>query len=327
MSYLPCLNPNCHSHGKPHPNCRCYEAGGEFAEGGTVCEMHFPHIPGCEFYAEGGDVDQAHARNFASAMHAVGAPAAHKGKSPDRHANNIKSGHSGADKAVAGLFESGYGKPPEPDAAANESLDKSVSDGSLTLPPDAYLGSMQPRQAELLGATRARMATYLGGLKPRPELQPHLSFDEPMDNPDKQRVYDSALHVANTPSSVLDHIKAGTLEPDHIQHLNAMYPELSDSYQKKATAEIVKAQMEGRAPDSHVRAGLGMLVGSPLSGEVTPASIQAAQAVFANPPGGPQQAPGVNAGKKPGGSTKALTNSDKAFLTDDQARTERSQKT
>lgn len=32
MSNQPCKNPNCHSCGQPHPNCRCYS----FADGGTV---------------------------------------------------------------------------------------------------------------------------------------------------------------------------------------------------------------------------------------------------------------------------------------------------
>lgn len=55
---LPCLNPNCKSHGKPHPNCRCYG----FAEGGGVEDIHFcrtgkAHKPGCE-YAKGGPVPQ-----------------------------------------------------------------------------------------------------------------------------------------------------------------------------------------------------------------------------------------------------------------------------
>ena len=52
---LPCLNPHCKSHGKPHPNCRCY-SGGEFAKGGKVksyCETKQPHKPGC-MYAQGG---------------------------------------------------------------------------------------------------------------------------------------------------------------------------------------------------------------------------------------------------------------------------------
>lgn len=52
---LPCLNPNCHSHGVPHPNCRCYG----FSEGGEVghyCSEARPHKPECEYFAAGGDV-------------------------------------------------------------------------------------------------------------------------------------------------------------------------------------------------------------------------------------------------------------------------------
>ena len=50
---LPCLNPNCRSHGVPHPNCRCYG----FSEGGEVnhfCSEARPHKEGCEYYMEGG---------------------------------------------------------------------------------------------------------------------------------------------------------------------------------------------------------------------------------------------------------------------------------
>lgn len=53
---LPCLNPHCKSHGKPHPNCRCYSGGENFAKGGKVksyCETKQPHKSGC-MYAQGG---------------------------------------------------------------------------------------------------------------------------------------------------------------------------------------------------------------------------------------------------------------------------------
>lgn len=54
---LPCLNPNCKSHGKPHPNCKCYSGGERFAEGGKaeikhVCEIEAKHYPDCEYYNE-----------------------------------------------------------------------------------------------------------------------------------------------------------------------------------------------------------------------------------------------------------------------------------
>lgn len=64
---LPCLNPHCRSHGKPHPNCRCFGPGGpaaeNHAEGGEVgqgikyCAYGFPHHADCE-YAKGGQVSQ-----------------------------------------------------------------------------------------------------------------------------------------------------------------------------------------------------------------------------------------------------------------------------
>lgn len=53
---LPCKNPSCKSHGRPHPNCRCY-AG--LAKGGAVepfCSQDRQHDPGCGYYAEGGEV-------------------------------------------------------------------------------------------------------------------------------------------------------------------------------------------------------------------------------------------------------------------------------
>ena len=59
--YLPCLNPSCKSHGRPHPNCRCYSGGGEyerFAGGGKVsfCSSDRAHQEGCEYYSGGGKI-------------------------------------------------------------------------------------------------------------------------------------------------------------------------------------------------------------------------------------------------------------------------------
>lgn len=57
MSQGPCLNPNCKSHGAPHPNCKCY---GGMSDGGEVeyyCAKGMPHEPNCEYFAEGGDIN------------------------------------------------------------------------------------------------------------------------------------------------------------------------------------------------------------------------------------------------------------------------------
>lgn len=64
---LPCLNPNCKSHGRPHPNCRCYDGAHwhKMAEGGKVpeginkhyCHSGYPHSEDCKYYADGGDIN------------------------------------------------------------------------------------------------------------------------------------------------------------------------------------------------------------------------------------------------------------------------------
>lgn len=50
---LPCLNPSCKSHGRPHPNCRCYG----FSDGGEVgsyCSEARAHKEDCEYYFSDG---------------------------------------------------------------------------------------------------------------------------------------------------------------------------------------------------------------------------------------------------------------------------------
>lgn len=65
--YPPCLNPSCKSHGKPHPNCKCY--GDSYAEGGEVsdeyyCDDNRMHRKACDYYAEGGSVKGVHKSQF-----------------------------------------------------------------------------------------------------------------------------------------------------------------------------------------------------------------------------------------------------------------------
>ncbi len=81
-AYLPCQNPNCKSHGKSHPNCRCYGGRGDvlMAEGGMVEQYcNGDHMPTCEYYKAGDKVvDENHlslaeggmVRNEKAAKHA-----------------------------------------------------------------------------------------------------------------------------------------------------------------------------------------------------------------------------------------------------------------
>lgn len=55
MAQGPCLNPNCKSNGRPHPNCRCYAGMAEGGQVGHFCEQKQPHGPSCEYFAKGGE--------------------------------------------------------------------------------------------------------------------------------------------------------------------------------------------------------------------------------------------------------------------------------
>lgn len=180
-----------------------------------------------------------------------------------------------------------------------------------------------PEQNILMHSAKARASNYLNTLRPSKHA-PKAAFDDEPDDSRQKKAYNKALDVAASPLSVLDAIRKGTIEPDHIKHLGSMFPEVLSLMQKKATERVIKSQLEGKKPNSTVRQGLSLLLGTPLSASLKPQNIAAAQAVFAQknerqPQG---SAPAPRAKSKP----QALNKSDRAFLTDDQARQQRQQR-
>jgi hypothetical protein len=179
-----------------------------------------------------------------------------------------------------------------------------------------------PEQAALLAATKLRASNYLQTLKPH-NNPPELAFDDKPDIRDKQRTYDKALDIANQPLGILHEIKNGTIEPEHVQHFKTMYPEVDNLLQKELTKNILKSQLDGQKPSYQVRQGLSLLMGTSLSGEFMPESIQATQAVFqAQQPQQPQGQPP----KRQSHSKSALSKLGQSALTPEQARQTREQR-
>lgn len=153
-----------------------------------------------------------------------------------------------------------------------------------------------PEQSMLLGAAKGRINNYLNTVRPQSN-HPKMPFDEEMHDKEKEHSYNRAIKIANKPLSVLDHIKNGTLEPEHVQHMNQLYPELTDHLKKKLTQKITEAQLKNEKPPYKVRQGLALFMGSPLDSNLTPQNIQAAQATFMNKSSAPPNAP-VSKNKK-----------------------------
>lgn len=178
-----------------------------------------------------------------------------------------------------------------------------------------------PEQNMLRNVAKGRVSNYLKSLRPQ-QNQPKLAFDDGPDTRSQQKSYDRALHIAAQPLSVLEEIRKGTVEPEHIKHLNSLYPEVSGLLQKRLTERMIKSQLEEEKPPSNVRQSLSMFMGTALSSEYTSQGIQAAQAVFAQKPQPQQQGQSAPKAK----NTSKLTKSDQSYLTGGQALQRRSQK-
>ncbi len=226
------------------------------------------------------------------------------------------NGTDGTDEEPPAFAEGGEVKQPK---AAKVSVPSALSQ-------DNGVAMHYPTHNTLLSSARGRVSNYLIGLRPG-TTQSRLPFDDAPDTRKQKKSYDRALHVAVNPMSVMKEIQKGTIEPEHIKHLNAMYPELTTLIQKKVTEKVVQSQLDGKKPPRHVRQGLSMLLGAALSTEFTPAGIQAAQSVFSRGVGQPPTTPEPQGQSSAGGGNKSkLSKSDQAFLTGPQAREKRAQR-
>lgn len=361
MSYAPCKNTNCKSYGRPHPNCKCY---GEMAHGGDVkefCEKGLAHQPGCEFFADGGI---ATALSVMDPLHAVAGHLAHSGlvgllkisqdHDMEKYDRAIKKGHKNIESEIERVFKNERASAPEDRSKHHKTIEDWIAKGGITndIQQEVYnqnaprgfsaggdvtdrhpgvlhshpIEQAYPDQNIMLQTAKGRASNYLSGLKPQ-EHTPKLAFDAKPDQTEQKKKYQRAMKIADTPLSIMHDLSKGTLTPEHIQHMQAMYPEVLEAVQKKATEKIIKSQLEGKKPNAKVRQGMSLLMGTSLSGPLTPQSIMAAQSVFQAQKSSPEdKQPSQQATKKQSGSKKALSNSEKSFLTGDQAREVRQQR-
>lgn len=356
---LPCKNTACKSHGKPHPNCRCY---GDMAEGGEVgnyCDKQQDHKEDCEYY-----VNMSAPVLFGEHSHlhpneAVAGYLSHHGlhgilklhhEHPEtalkRYDHSIKKGHKHIEKNLEHLFSGGVSEKID-HSKQKSYIDEWINKGGAhddimeeiyaknspqnfadggqvkkqktSMHHEHPISTVYPEHNTILQMTKSRVSDYLNSLKPQTNMAA-LPFDMATPTPDKKKSYEKALGIAAHPLKILRKIQKGTLEPEQVKHFNAMYPELADHLQKKLTEKIMQAQLKGEKPSSKVRQSLSMFMGATLATEFTPQMIQAAQATFKVQNQKPQE------GQAPKAKTSALSKSYESLLTRNQASATRQQK-
>jgi hypothetical protein len=180
------------------------------------------------------------------------------------------------------------------------------------------LAKIYPDQNVLVNAARMRVSNYLTTVKPTQSMK--MPFDTSQKDPAKERSYMRAINIANDPMSVLEHIQNGEFTAEHVQHMTGMYPDLHNHLSKEITKKITESQLGETKPSYKVRQGLSLFLGSALDSSMTPASIQAAQGVFAQQ--NAEKQAGMAAGK-PKRGTGTMSKIAQKYQTDDQARVDR----
>lgn len=347
---LPCKNTACASHGKPHPNCKCY---GSMAEGGSVepyCSKEQPHRRECKYFKEGGEVHAEDVPKHQDANEAVSHFLSHgihhvlkmKGESPEKDLDKYNAAVIRGGKTFNGKVESLFGgdKVPNKDKSkAKEAIKEWVDKGGANndmqqemfktfagsqepgVQHGNHIASAYPDHNMMLQTAKGRVSNYLGGLKPQSENQPRLAFDDAPDDTKQKKTYEKAVDVAAHPLGVLDDVRDGMIDHESLHHFKSMYPEMDNVMQQKLTKRITGAQLNGEKPSYRVRQSLSMLMGTPLSGELSPKNIMAAQATFQNKKPDPSQGSG-----QPQKKTGALAKTSQSYLLTSQALAERQQK-
>lgn len=354
---LPCKNKSCKSHGSPHPNCKCYPGLAEGGDVTTFCGEDRSHDPSCKYFMYAGTLGSEDPGDAVSGymahhgLHGLLKMGSNIGEDAlEKYDKSVVRGAKAVSGTIKNLFEGSkiegadhekskdaihdwlknggitndmqqeiYKQNATPQNFAEGGQAKALPQGVLHDHPVVHT---YPQQNVLLQSAKGRASEYLSALKPQ-ENEPRLAFDDMPDQADKKKAYRKALGIAANPVGILRKIQKGTIDQDHVKHLNALYPELSERLQKKVTEEIVKAQLRGKKPSYKVRQGLSLFLGVPLSGEMSPQNIAAAQATFQSKPSPAQQGGGNGVTKSKG---SALTKMSQSLLTADQASASRQQK-
>jgi hypothetical protein len=242
------------------------------------------------------------------------------------HVVNVSKGGTLFNDAIGNFFKSGarvISNELVPNQESRDRLQKALdtvqADPRTLLNTGGNIGHYLPGHATSAAQIATQGSQYLASIKPNPAPGNPLDAPAPISK-HAQATYNRSLDIAQQPLLVLQHAKDGTLMPQDLQTLSAIYPALRQKLASQIGQELVAAKAKGVAIPYHQRIGLSMIAGLPVDSTLTPGYMQAVIASQIN--AAPQtQQPGPGSPRKP--SAKALTEVSKGaqlYATDSQAR-------
>ncbi len=223
--------------------------------------------------------------------------------------------------ASKALFESGKTIPsqfmptPEQKEALNKKAEYYGDNYANMAKIPGSVGNILPNHSTAIAQVTSNAVNYINANRPNPGKG--LPFDKDTQvTPQQKADFDKILGIAQQPLSVLAKVKNGTLLPSDVQHLSKMYPDLMQEMTKGVMSQVADQMQKGQTIPYEMRQSLSLLFGQPLDSNLTPASIQAAQAVFA---GQKMQQQGQMQQKQKRGNTSKMGKMADSHYTDTQA--------
>lgn len=232
----------------------------------------------------------------------------------------VVKGEAAIAKSAQAVFGTNTSMPLRilPSAADRDKLDKKIQDYQ-NKPEDllavgGHVGHYLPDHNTAMGQTAVRAVQYLNSIKPKsvklapldPELKPSQM---------QKTAYDRTLNIALQPLCVLDHLKKGTLIPNDVQDLTSMFPGLHNKLSQQLTNHMIDHVSKENTIPYQMRQSLSLFLGQNLDSSLSPQSIQATQAIFAN-----NNAAKASANQSaPASKTKALAKAATPYMTSTQA--------
>lgn len=222
--------------------------------------------------------------------------------SVDYIANAVK-GDMALNKAVKDVFTTAEVVPKFlfPSTTSIESLQKSLKaadNQDHMLGVGGNIGHYLPTHGAAIGAMAASSVNYLDNLKPKSVPAGPFDSEPPIDKA-AQAGYERALQIAQQPLMALKHVKEGTLIPQDVQTMQAIYPGLHAAMISKINTELINQKSEGKHIPYSQRVALSLFTGSNLDSTMSPMSMQS---VIQS--GAQQQAQRQDAGNKKASGTE-----------------------
>lgn len=159
----------------------------------------------------------------------------------------------------------------------------------MNVAPD--LGHYMPDHATVAAMTAAGAVNYLNSLRPNTDKK--MPFDRKLPaDPVKAARFKRALTIAESPLSVFNDVKDGTVTSQDLVTLQNVAPGLYARMKDKLNQEVLDYTADENSIPYKTRLGIAVFLGQPLDSTMTPIGIQSAQPQMA-------QAPTQQQGPKP----------------------------